>query len=134
MGPVGSQVVGIVQLVEFTQPPGAGSGVDGDSNGADLFAEDAGADVDPLLLVPGADLGALETCGTLTALLQVFLSQVRATSPAGIAVRDSAVAVGELDVAGVGVGAGGLAGEHLAVFGGGGDLAGLGGGRHGVVD
>ena len=46
MGPVGSQVVGIVQLIGLAQPPGAGSGVDGDSNGADLLAEDAGADVE----------------------------------------------------------------------------------------
>ena len=134
MGPVGSQVVGIVQLVELAQPLGPGSGVDGDSNGADLFTENASVDEDPLVLVPGADLVALEACGTLTQLLQVFLSQVGTTGPAGIAVPDCAVAVGELDVAGVGVGAGGLAGEHLAVLGGGSDLAGLGGGRHGVVD
>ena len=86
--------------------------------------------VDPALLIPIAYLLALQVACRLGGFSEALLFQVRTTSPGRLVIFDGAIAVGDLDVDSVGVGAGGPAGEDLAVLGSGGDLAGLGGGSH----
>jgi len=103
------------------------SGVNGDANGTNLVVEDAGEDKLAYFLIPAVNFGALVFCGDLGSVLKALACEIGTASPAGLSIFDGAIAVSELQIDGVAVGACCFSGEDLAVFGSGSDLVSFGG-------